>query len=103
MGGICVKIFCNRLLCTRVSFVDATLACLLLDFIGVDFLERAFAVDLFFDKNNHYIVVLSINIYIYCNVVCSKFFRLNLLVSYLLFRVSESFNFSFSKFILSFH
>jgi hypothetical protein len=47
MGGIVAKTVCKRLLCTGVSF-----------FVGgavVGFLEEELGVDLFFDKNNHYI------------------------------------------------
>ena len=58
-------------------------------------LEGTFAVGLFFGKNNHYIVVLSIIIYVYCKVVCPKFFQFKLLMGYLLIRGGESFNFLF--------
>ena len=49
IGGIVAKIVCKRLLCAGVN--------VLLGVLEVGLLEGTFAVDLFFDKNNHYIVV----------------------------------------------
>ncbi len=49
IGGICAKIVGKRLLCAVVNFfVDRAID---------GFLEGAIGFDLFFDKNNHYIVV----------------------------------------------
>jgi hypothetical protein len=45
------KVFCKRFFCAGVNFVS--------DGTVVGFFEEELGVDLFFDKNNHYIDVLS--------------------------------------------
>jgi hypothetical protein len=49
--GIFAKVFCKRFFCTGVSFFT--------DGAVVGFFDEELGVDLFFDKNNHYIDVLS--------------------------------------------
>ena len=59
IGGIVVKTVCKRLVCAGVSFFAG---------VAVGFLEEELDVDLFFDKNNHYIVYEVSIIYIYCSI-----------------------------------